>query len=165
MSNSIEARPGVLRWFWRKKPPPVLTRYQRTDAEIIQDEIEFHVTGGMKYRPSQLLDDARRLSLTTDGQEDILTVHVHLAAMGAIYSSGGRNSHVVHAKFRDLVDAVQEVRKYPKAPRYFTHMALADRFLESPLNLLAVKRLLREVEFISAIRSIATGGREFDYTL
>lgn len=116
------------------------------------------VTGGLNYRPLPLFESARSLSLTKDGETDILTVHVHLAAMDAIWMAGRSGSTEVHEQLLDLVDAVQEVRENPRVPRYFTHMALANRFLEKPLQIRATERLLREVETFSAVKTIATRG-------
>lgn len=79
-------------------------RNKRTDAEILQDRIEMLVTNGLNYRPSPLIDTARRLSLTTDGETDMLTAQVHLVAMDAICMAEKKGSARLHAEFQDLIE-------------------------------------------------------------
>lgn len=138
----------------------------RTEAQKFQDAAQIWVTNGVEYRPAPLFEQVKQLTLTTDGQEDMLTVHAHLAAMDMIRKvREGTSPDVARSELQDTINVFREVRENPAAPQYIAHKGMVRALTENRLDKMLTQRLLQEAELFGALRTIATRGREYDYTL
>lgn len=132
---------------WREREIASLTEewarnYQAEKQRESQKAVEAWVTNGVEYRPSPLLDQVREITLTPDGQEDLLTVHAHLAAMNmgkAIRE--GKDPGTARAALNDAIYVFQNARRHPLGG-YVRYPAMMRHLTEEPLNRRAAERSL-----------------------